>query len=107
IVAAIGVAALAAIGWRRLPDWRDDKSLWEASVRVDGRNPFAWANLGALVEAEGDRDQAEAYYKRALQNLPNVELARPLLVKLIASCESKRDAAGARYWRQKLATVPK
>ncbi len=61
----VGAAvALASLGqaWalaRRIPDWKDDKTLAEASARSHTNNPYALYTLGTMAIDGGDLDRAE------------------------------------------------
>lgn len=91
------VWALAALGmllglgtWRRDRDYRSERALWEASLRVDPGNPRAQVNLGWALVLEGDRTGARARFQEALRLDPGHRTARADLAWL------DREAAAGR-----------
>lgn len=71
-----GVAlALATLGQAvalvsRIPDWRDDRTLAEASIRAHPDNPYALYTLGAMAIEDNDLERAEPLLMRAAQGNP-------------------------------------
>jgi tetratricopeptide (TPR) repeat protein len=62
VLACVAVIALATASVRRVRVWRDDASLWTATVATSPRSPRARYNLAALLAADGD-------YRPALRHL--------------------------------------
>jgi tetratricopeptide (TPR) repeat protein len=60
--------ALALVN--RTPDWRDDRTLAEASIRSHPDNPYALYTLGAMAIEEDDLERAEPLLMRAAQGNP-------------------------------------
>ncbi len=87
--ALLSVVALALLGAARLesrlPEWRDDRTLFQAAVRDLPGNGRAWINLGLLALSDGNAAEAERSLKAALR-------ADPLLR---SSVEAMRDHAHA------------
>jgi tetratricopeptide (TPR) repeat protein len=59
--------------WRRLPEWRDEASLWESVLRVLPENPRALQNLAAAYRAAGEEQRALPLYARAYALAPRME----------------------------------
>jgi tetratricopeptide (TPR) repeat protein len=58
-LAAAGLlVAFGATWWTRLPDWRDDTTLFGAALLVDPGDPLGHLTLGALAAREGRLDEA-------------------------------------------------
>lgn len=60
--------ALALVS--RIPDWRDDRTLAEASLRAHPDNPYALYTLGAMAIEDNDLERAEPLLMRAAQGNP-------------------------------------
>ena len=58
LAAAVVLVAFGATWWTRLPDWRDDATLFGAALRVDPGDPLGQLTLGALAAREGRLDEA-------------------------------------------------
>ena len=71
-LAAIPVAALAAVTWVQAGTYRNEETLYRATL---GRNPAAWLahnNLGnSLLAAPGGRAEAIAHFREALRLKPD------------------------------------
>jgi hypothetical protein len=67
--AIFGVLAIPAIVIveLRIPDWQDDRSLWEAAVRTHP-TPYTWGGLGLVVLGEGEPAEAYSLFVRALDD---------------------------------------
>ena len=87
--AVLAVAALALLGAARLesrlPEWRDDRTLFQAAVRDLPGNGRAWINLAVLALSDGDAVGAERSLRAALRADP----------ELRGFVESMRDHARA------------
>jgi tetratricopeptide (TPR) repeat protein len=69
------VVAVAIVGqsWaliRRIPDWKDDRSLAEASLRAHPNNPYALYYLGYLAIGDNDLGRAEPLLVEAARGNP-------------------------------------
>lgn len=64
-----GLVALAAaymlLLQLRLPDWRNDETMWSATLRVESRSARAHTGLGLVALERGDIDAAYGYFTRA------------------------------------------
>jgi tetratricopeptide (TPR) repeat protein len=49
----------------RLKDWRNDETLWNATILVEARSARAHSWLGLMRKAEGNRSQAQRYFRHA------------------------------------------
>jgi Flp pilus assembly protein TadD len=55
---------------RRIPDWKDDRSLAEASLRAHPNNPYALYYLGYLAIGDNDLGRAEPLLVEAARGNP-------------------------------------
>ncbi|MHB8798777.1 MAG: hypothetical protein ACYDBY_09980 [Thermoanaerobaculia bacterium] len=71
---AVGLVVLAGASriWSRIPDWRDDRTLFTATVRDAPGNGRAWMNLGVLSLARGDTSSAAAELTAGLRADPGL-----------------------------------
>lgn len=83
----VGLVALAGVSriWSRIPDWRDDRALFTATVRDAPGNGRAWVNLAVLSLSLGDASAAAAELAAGLRADPGL---RPRLEGM------RRHAAG-------------
>ena len=58
-------AAYAILLQLRLPDWRDDATLWGATLRVEPRSARAHTGLGLEALGQGDLDTAAWHFAKA------------------------------------------
>lgn len=61
------VAGWSVVGSVRIPDWRNERSLFAASVVTTPESARGWMNLGATLLAAGDARAALAPLERAVQ----------------------------------------
>lgn len=61
---ALAVAYLLLLHLR-LPDWRNDETLWAATLRVEPRSARAHTGLGLVALERGDTDAAYGFFTRA------------------------------------------
>jgi tetratricopeptide (TPR) repeat protein len=93
--AALGVA-VAALGFLTIVhnrDWKDEFSLWEANYRAVPNSPRAAVNLAnEYIDARGDLQKAEYYFKQALVVDPNYESTYTALARLYLA-QGRLDSA--------------
>jgi Flp pilus assembly protein TadD len=82
VVVAV-LAALTCQTLARIPVWRDQRTLFEATVRSSPQSALAHASLGAVEADAGHLDKAEAEYRRALTLDPESPLAHSGLASLV------------------------
>jgi tetratricopeptide (TPR) repeat protein len=86
------LAILAGLTWSHCRDYRDEETLWRATIEG---NPGAWmarANLAKLLTARGDPGAAAAQLREALRSRPD----DPEIYNLLgAACLKGGDADGA------------
>ncbi len=70
---ALPVAAGALATTLRLPDWKNEETLWTSVLAVLPENPRALQNLGAVHEGRGDLEQATLLYEHAHRLAPRME----------------------------------
>jgi hypothetical protein len=85
-VAALALFAVARLEGR-LPEWRDDRTLFQAAVRDLPGNGRAWMNLAVLALSDGDASSAERNLTAALR-------ADPLLRGSVASMRDHARTLG-------------
>ncbi len=66
--AAVGAYSLGTV--ERNPVWRSDLTLWEDAATKSPDSALVHYNLGAALQASGDRDRAIAAYLRAVELQP-------------------------------------
>jgi tetratricopeptide (TPR) repeat protein len=76
LLAAIPAAPFALRCWTRTADWRDQRTLFETTVRTSPRSALAWLGLGNAYEDEGLFREAEAAYRRAVEIAPALAVGR-------------------------------
>ena len=78
VVAITAVASLIActlITRSQIPTWRDSTSVFAHAIEVTRDNYFAHANLGSILLAHGNVDDAMAHYEKALRIRPDYPTA--------------------------------
>ena len=70
--ALLGAVLLAwgAVVFGRIPDWRDEETLFRHTIRYDPPSARVWFNLGNLALRDGRLDEAERLYREALAREP-------------------------------------
>lgn len=63
-------AALAGLSHVRLKDWRDDETLWRATLRTEPRSARAQTWLGLIATGRGDLAEARVRYMAAISLNP-------------------------------------
>ncbi len=82
--AAATLAVLGGLSFRQLAIYRDDESLWRATLR---RNPGAWiayTNLGRILEQRGEFEHAIGLYRQATLVEDRAEVAHYALGSALA-----------------------
>lgn len=88
IIAVSIVVVLAAISWVQVGHWKGPVPLYEHAVKVTNDNYFIYVNLGSELMKAGRLDEAEQYFRKALQVKPEfVECRRNLGLVLAAKGE--------------------
>jgi len=100
-VVAVGIVALvlAVLTVIRIPDWRDERTLWTAALDVEPRSARANAWLGIIENAEGRPDNAFNYFDAAQKLNPqdpgpwvNMGVARLMMNDPVAAEYCFREA---------------
>ncbi|MFH0982467.1 MAG: tetratricopeptide repeat protein, partial [Planctomycetota bacterium] len=68
--AVVGVTALGVSSWRQTGIWRDSKTLWAYTLRMDDQCALAHNNLAILQKQDGDLHAACTHYERSLELNP-------------------------------------
>ncbi|HEV8701662.1 MAG TPA: tetratricopeptide repeat protein [Candidatus Polarisedimenticolia bacterium] len=74
--AALAVLLLAGRSWARIPEWKDDFSLYSSAARVSPRSARIRYNLGNGHLKAGRYAEAEMNYREALRIYPEFQDAR-------------------------------
>jgi Tfp pilus assembly protein PilF len=95
LLAAVPALPLAVRCWTRTPDWRDQRTLFETTVRTSPRSTLAWLGLGYAYEKEGLLREAEMAYRRSVEIAPGRAVGHhnlgSVLMKLGRSTEAVRE----------------
>lgn len=67
---ALAAVALATTTFQRVQDYRDEVTMWRASLAVAPANPRAWNNLGVALHGRGDGAGALHAFEQALRLRP-------------------------------------
>jgi protein O-mannosyl-transferase len=109
ILAAMPVAALLSaygvVTVRQADVWRDDRTLWETTVRRNPLSARGWYNLGYLAHKEGNLARAEEHYRRTLAANPDHIEARTNLAGLLAVAGGDTESA-LEHYKEALAKKP-
>ncbi|MCI0540210.1 MAG: tetratricopeptide repeat protein [Verrucomicrobiales bacterium] len=90
------VLLLAVLTWKQAHIYKDEKTLWEDTLR---KNPSAWMahnNLGGVLSDEGRLEEAITHYYEALKLKPDHEMAHYNL-GIVFARQGKLDEAAAHY----------
>jgi tetratricopeptide (TPR) repeat protein len=89
---ALACAVLAGLTALRLVDWRDDATLWTATLRAEPRSARAHAWLGLERKRLGDPDGARAHFEEATRLNPR-DVVAPMNLAILDG--QRGDLAGA------------
>jgi tetratricopeptide (TPR) repeat protein len=73
VAGATMLATGAVLGWRHARHFRDDETLWRATLRTNPSCFLALNNLGVLLMNAGQLSEAIAFYDRALATKPEAD----------------------------------
>lgn len=71
LVGAVVLAVLAVLTWRQATQYRDDATLWLATLRTNPESWLASNNLGVHLSRRGEPARAEPYFLRAIAIAPS------------------------------------
>ena len=71
-IAVLVVFLLGALSWRQARNYRDDETLWRATLRTNPDTFLAHNNLGAALMAAGKHAEAVEHFERVLASNPNL-----------------------------------
>ncbi|MDH7569305.1 MAG: tetratricopeptide repeat protein [Armatimonadota bacterium] len=71
VIAAVGLASLAACSAFQVLHWHNDATLWTYTLQHNPRSWFAYHNLGTALQEEGKMQEAMECYRRALEVRPD------------------------------------
>lgn len=100
-LSAIALAASTVVSVTRLRDWRDDRSLIEASLRAHPGNPYALYSLGERDVLAGKYEEGDRLLRRAIETGPRPW--RALNALCFSLLNQNRHDEGAGYCQQSLA----
>lgn len=95
VVVVLIAVLLGTTTLRRNLDYRSQKALWAATLRVAPHNPRAMTNLGAALAAEGHVDEAIALHRQAIAQKSVLQFDQYAWYNLGYALTLKRDHAGA------------
>jgi tetratricopeptide (TPR) repeat protein len=96
-VAVALLVLLAGVARGQLEYWRGSVPLWTRAAAIDPENDVALYNLAIAHAAEGRTDAAAAAYARVLELVPEHDVARRALARLLADeARSRGDDLAAR-----------
>jgi tetratricopeptide (TPR) repeat protein len=90
--AGVLLVVLAALTWRQAGAYRSHETLWQDAL---AKNPGSWLahnNLGVLLAARGEREEAEAHYRDSVTLQPDNAEARFNLANLLAATGRAEEA---------------
>jgi len=87
--------ALTARTAARIRVWRDQRTLFEATVRSAPRSALAHSSLATIYQREGRLDEADAEYRRAIAIDPESAVAYAGLASLMEARGRVQDALAA------------
>lgn len=90
--AIVAVLLLAGRSWARVPDWKDDFSLYSSAARVSPRSARIRYNLGNGYLKSGRYADAESNYREALRIYPEFQDARVNLGMALLQMGRPQDA---------------
>ncbi len=92
-LAIVGICVAQGL-WsaRRVKDWHDDISLFQASLRAHPRNPYAQAQLGAIAAMDGRLAEAEPLLLDAVSQEPRAWRTHDAICFLRINQNRLRDA---------------
>ncbi len=91
VLVTLGIKSGAQTRW-----WRDDITLWSATLEARPESPVALINLGFANNQRGDKARALALYREAVQAAPRDPQAHNNLGALLAE-QGRLDLAGAEF----------
>lgn len=97
--AAAAVLALALVTRAQVGYWHDSIALWSRAVALDATNDVALYNLALALTDAGRADEAIDRYQALLALVPDHELGRRELAKLLADREQRAGDALANSGR--------
>jgi Flp pilus assembly protein TadD len=104
VISVVALALLSVLTWFRAGEFRDQETLWRATIE---KNPAAWMahnNLGLQLFARGRAEEAMAHYRAALAVKPDDAFAANNLGRALAAA-GNLDEAVAEFHRA-LASEP-
>jgi len=95
VIVVLIAVLLGTSTMRRNLDYRSEKALWAATLRVAPHNPRAMTNLGAALAAEGYVDEAILLHRQAIAQKSVLQFDQYAWYNLGYALTLKRDYAGA------------
>lgn len=100
IVVVLLLGSLATLSWRHQGDFSDRETLWRRTLEKNDDAWMAHNNLGNMLQARGDVDEAIDRYRRALQLKPDFTDAHHNLALMLR--EKGRLSDAIRHFRLEL-----
>jgi tetratricopeptide (TPR) repeat protein len=91
-LAACALAACTVVATRQVQSWRDSTTLWEHTLKVTSENGVAHYNLGVVLSATGQSDDAIRHLREAVRLEPDFATAHN---RLGLALNRRGDLAGS------------
>lgn len=92
VLATMALSACAVRSWTRIPEWKDDFSLYRSAARTSPLSTRIRYNLGNAYLRSGEYDRAEENYRAALDIYPDFGSARVNLGMTLLKLGRPREA---------------
>ena len=96
--------ALAVLTFQHISVFHDQLAFWQNAAANSPDYPLAWRNLGAMCYLDGDMNNAEIDFKKALALHPTEEMAHNNLGLIYAA--RHQDAAAEKEYQAEIAVNP-
>jgi tetratricopeptide (TPR) repeat protein len=102
--ATLSLVVLGALSFRQARNYRDLETIWRATIAVSEDSFLAQYNLGTIVHARGQVDEAMAHYAAALRAKP--DYYEPMINTANILADRGRTAEAVGYYERALALAP-
>jgi protein O-mannosyl-transferase len=103
-LSSVVIGVLAVLGYVQTSHWRDSETLWSQALNCTSGNRFAHYNLGLALFAKGQKEEAIAHFRTAVEISPDYAEARNNLGLALLDKGEKQEAIA--QYRQALDTDP-